>query len=58
LKKNGGAYLPEASPLKVTSNEYLYPNPPLDVNKKKVPGVMGGQAATVLVVKAFALDPD
>jgi hypothetical protein len=35
VKKNGGAYLPKASPLKVTSNDYFYSNPPLEVKKNK-----------------------
>ena len=34
-KKNGDAHLPKASPLKVTSNDYFYSNPPLEVKKNK-----------------------
>lgn len=42
-KKSGGAYLPKASPLKATSSEAFYSNPPLGVKKKRVPVIMGGK---------------
>jgi hypothetical protein len=52
LKKSGGAYLPKASPLKVTSNEQPYSNSPLGVKKKQLPGIMGAKPGILLAGKA------